>query len=300
MNRDDEPFDLGATAEPLDEPSERGGLRRWIALAAALLVGVVLGLVVADTRDDAAGYADVRLVSGTIQSVTDHASETAPGTIELSLLNLGDHEIEILGLEPAGMTVAPDEGPGEPVVAPPGEWVTVAQGGLIADCSDTDPDGGPRVRVRDGGGTERVVEASGLPEFGGVSVGWHGSCRPPDLVFPLVDASEMTHGADSLTMELLVSTSGTEPLPVVRFESNTPGLVVTAPDVPFDVSPDAATPVPLRWTVTDCAAALQWVDVVLNYAVGEDGALLEGFHQVSGRARAELVLLVDRVCESGV
>ncbi|WP_116950827.1 hypothetical protein [Jiangella endophytica] len=309
MTDGDEPLDLGVVrggqdreppADPGDRPGrpgKRSALRRWAAVAAAFVVGGVLGLVVADARDDAAGYADVRLVGGAIQGMSDHADETAPGFLEISLLNLGEHEVEILGLEPHGMTVAAADEPAEPLRAPPGEWVTARQDRLIADCAGPSRDG-LRVRVRDAGGTQRVVEADTLPEFGGVAGLVDYVCRPVDLVFPAIGATIVSRESGSVTMELRVANDGTGPLPVSAFEPDTPGMVATGPEVPFEVPAAGSISVPLTWTVTDCRLATGWPGVQIAYTVGADGQS-RGHYQLDGTARAELVLLVDRVCGSG-
>ncbi|WP_053202274.1 hypothetical protein [Jiangella muralis] len=187
---DDGPLDLGVVGATPDEPDDeprRGhsGRQVWAAVAAAFVIGGGLGLFVADAREEAAAYTEVRLVSGALQAIPDRADEASPGRIELSLLNLGEHAVEILGLELPGMTVRPDEEPAGPVAAPPGEWVSVSQGGLIADCAGTDPGGAPvRVRVRDAGGTERLAEMGALPDFGGALEVWGYVCRGPELVVP--------------------------------------------------------------------------------------------------------------------
>lgn len=128
------PLDLGVVGatqgEPDDEPRRaHSGRWVWTAVAAAFVAGGGLGLIVADARDDAAAYADVRLVSGAILSLTERADDDSPGRIEVSVLNLGEHEVEILGLEPEGVAVRPGEEAAEPVPAPPGEWVTASQSG---------------------------------------------------------------------------------------------------------------------------------------------------------------------------
>lgn len=299
-HEDEAPLDLGVlgaeTGEP-PEPRPERARRWWWVVAAAFVAGGAVGLVVAESRDDAAAYADVRLVSGAVRGLSDHADETVPGFVELTLLNIGEHEIEILGLEPAGMAVVADDEPGEPVPAPPGEWVTARQDGLIADCAGIEPGDGLRVRVRDAGGTERVVEADGLPDFGGVGGLWSYVCRPPDLVFPVAGPTIVTRAPDSLTMEVRVSNSGTEPLTVSVFEPDTAGLAAAGPELPFEVPVGESIPVPLTWTVTDCRLATGWPEAQISYAAGDDEHS-RGHYMLQGEARAELVLLVDRVCGS--
>ncbi|MBB5789318.1 hypothetical protein [Jiangella mangrovi] len=269
----------------------------WAVVVMALVVGGALGLVVADTRDDAAGLSDVRLVSGLVEGSSMTADESAPGNIRLSLLNLGEHEVEILGLEPAGMTVQPGDRPADPLPAPPGEWVTATQTGLIADCSLGDPGQVIRVRVRDAAGTERVVEASGLPDSLGTLGMWQTACAPPALVFPRIGvASAAVHEAATLTTELPVANDSGRPLRVIRFGSESPGLALTAPELPIEMPANDATRIPLTWGVTDCQIALGWPDVVIDYSLERDGDQSSGSYVLVGPARAELVLLVQRVC----
>lgn len=311
MTTPGEPLDLGVMGrpeqppepEPSPEPSpdRRAGRWRWAALVLAFVVGGGLGLVVADAREDAASYADVRLVSGALQGIPDRADEESPGRIELSLLNLGDREVEILGLELPGMSVRPDEEPAEPVAAPPGEWVTVSQDGLIADCTGTDPGGGGpvQVRVRDAGGTERSVDAGALPDFGGALEVWGYICRAPELVFPSIGVAVQVNDDGSLTTTLQVSNIGSDPMEVSRFQTLAPGLITTGPEVPFELAPGESLDVPVTWTVGDCRLARQWVAPEIEYAIGSGATSTPGWYSLTGAAQAELVLMTDRVCGDG-
>ena len=295
---DEGPLDLDA--EPAgEEPRRAAGRWAWAIAALAFVAGAALGLVVADTRDDAAGLSDVRLASGLVQGYSMTADESAPGHVELSVLNLGEHEVEILGLEPAGMTVQPGDRPADPLPAPPGEWVTATQTGLIADCSLGDPGQLVRVRVRDAAGTERVVEASGLAGIGGTPGFWEVACAPPALGFPIHGGAEAEHAAETVTVHVPVANPGAEPLRVLGFGSETAGLALTAPEVPLAVPPNEAVHLALTWSVTDCEAALAWPDVMLDYRLERDGDETGGSQVLPGPARAELVLLVQRVCGDG-
>lgn len=300
------PFDLGVVGDELP-PSERDGpagpgraVGRWVwaFVALAFVVGGVSGLVVADARDDAAGFADVRLVTGVIQGSSVQPDETVPGYVEVSVLNLGEHEVEILDLRPARMTIRPDQEPGEPVVVPPGEWETVRQAGLVADCASDDPCDVVSLRVRDGAGTERVVEADGIPDLTGVNQAWWTACQP-QLFFGQGNPFASEHDGDTLTMELRLENYGGRPLQVVTFEPEAPGLAMTVPEMPFEVPAGATLDIPLTWTVTDCTLARDWQDVWIDYQVGADGSTMSGGQVLEGGHRAELVRLVDRVCESG-
>lgn len=300
---DQGPLDLGVVGETPDEPDDepRGGpsgRRVWTAVAAAFVVGAGLGLFVADARDDAASYSDVRLASGALQALPDRANEESPGRIELSLLNLGEHEVEILGMELPGMSVRADEERAEPVTASPGEWVTASQGGLIADCAGADPgdDAPVRVHVRDAGGTERLVDVGALPDFGGALEVWGHLCRGPELVFPLMDAVVQVNDDGSVTTTLRVSNDGSEPLEVSRFQTLAPGLVAAGPEPPFEVPPDESLDVPVTWTVGDCRQALTWEAPEIEYSTGSGATSAPGWYPLTGAAQAELVLMVDRVC----
>lgn len=292
---DEAPLDLDAEP-PRDEPRRAVPPWLWVLVAAAFVAGGALGLVVADTRDAAAGLSEVRLVSGLVQGYSMTADESAPGHVELSVLNLGDHEVEILGLEPAGTAVQPGDRPADPLPAPPGEWVTATQTGLIADCALADPGDVVRIRVRDAAGTERVVEASALADTG-VALGfWEAACAPPALAFPINGGAEAEHEAETVTVHVPVANPGAEPLRVLGFGSETPGLALTEPEVPFEVPPNESVRLALTWSVTDCEAALAWPDVLLDYRLERDGDENGGSQLLAGPARAELVLLVQRVC----
>ncbi|SDU71042.1 hypothetical protein [Jiangella alkaliphila] len=304
MTASGEPLDLGvvggpeSAAEPPERPRQSSNRWRWAGVALAFVAGGVLGLVVADTRDDAAGYADVRLVSGSVTNVTERADEESPGRLQLSVLNIGDHEVEILGLEPYGTTVVPGEEAAEPLAAPPGEWVTASQGGLVFDCEaevgDVD---GLRIRVRDAGGTERVVEADGMPEYGGVSDAWRYTCQPAELLFPEIAATVTGSAAESVTIEVRLSNPGTVPMEVSALETDTPGLAAAGPELPFELPPDESVTMPLTWTVTDCRLARQWPDPEIVYAHSGQQTSRD-YHSMDAAAQAALVLLTDRVCPS--
>ena len=212
---DEAPLDLDA--EPArDEPRRAVPPWLWVLVAAAFVAGGALGLVVADTRDDAAGLSDVRLVSGLVQG----SSMTA----------------------------------------------------------------------------ERVVEASGLADTAGTLGFWEVVCAPPALAFPIHGGAEAEHAAETVTVHVPVANPGAEPLGVLGFGSETAGLALTEPEVPFELPPNEAVHLALTWSVTDCEAALAWPDVMLDYRLERDGDETGGSQLLPGRARAELVLLVQRVC----
>ncbi len=300
---DEAPLDLGVMGradEPQEAEPERGPRQssnrwRWAGVAPAFVAGGVLGAVIADTRDDAAAYADVRLVSGMVTNVSERADEESPGRIELSVLNLGEHEVEILGLEPHGAAVQPGEEALVPVPAPPGEWVTARQNGLIFDC-EADSGDGLRIRVRDAGGTERVVEADGMPQFGGIADAWRYTCEP-ELMFPEIAATVTAGAAESVTIEVRLSNPGTRPLVVSALETDTPGLAAAGSEVPFELPPNESLTVPLTWTITDCRLARQWPDPEIVYAYSGEQTSRD-YHAMDAAAQAALVLLTDRVCPS--
>ena len=300
------PLDLGVVgavdqpepAEPDPGPRQPAGRWRWVVVALAFVTGGVLGLVVADSRDDAAGYADVRLVSGSVTNVSERADDESPGRLQLSVLNIGEHEVEILGLEPYGTAVVPGEEAAAPVQAPPGEWVTASQDGLVFDCeAEVDDVDGLRIRVRDAGGTERVVEADGMPEYGGVSDAWRYTCQPAELLFPEIAATVTGSDAESVTIEVRLSNPGTVPMEVSALETDTPGLAAAGPELPFELPPDESVTMPLTWTVTDCRLARQWPDPEIVYAYSGQQTSRD-YHSMDAAAQAALVLLTDRVCPS--
>ncbi|WP_116950826.1 hypothetical protein [Jiangella endophytica] len=302
MTQGDEPLDLGVVGiddDPApDEPPRGPGRWRWtIVPLATFAAGGVLGLVVADTRGEAAEYADVRLVGGAVQSVSGWSEPDAPGRIELDLFNIGEHEVEILGLEPAGMTLDPGVEPAEPVPAPPGAWVTAGQDGLVVDCEAPVGDG-VLVRVRDAGGTERLVEPDLRPGSGGLQVAWLTACGPPHAMFPAPVSTVTATDAESVSTDVRLANTGTETMEVVELAALTPGLDITGPEVPFDVPAGESVTVPVTWTVANCSLALLWPEPRLLYAIaGEESS--RGEYPVEGPVQAELVLLVDRVCGSG-
>ncbi|MBB5789317.1 hypothetical protein [Jiangella mangrovi] len=297
----DEPFHLGVVGEsPSSEPPPApggGGHWRWVALAAAVAVGAVLGLVVSDARHDAAELTEIRVVAGGLDAFT-MSTPDEPVSIGVHLLNAGEREIEILGFGADGLTIVPDSADPEPVTAPPGEWVTIQQDGLVPDCA-ADPPARLQVRIRDAGGEQRVVEAAELPGYGPASQLWATCTYGPQVT--LMEPEVVTAGPTSLLTDFPMDNYGADEaeLQVVGVES--PGLRVEAAGLPVTVPPGEGVTVGLTWTVSSCAEARQFSDVNLTYTFGESADRRDNpfsYVPVSGRARAELVLLVDRVCES--
>lgn len=304
MSRADEPLDLGVVGEPppaeppSSSPAASGGRWRWVALAAAVAVGAVLGVVVSGARHDAAELNDVGVVVGGLREWTGMSGQGERTSAGMQLLNVGEREIEILGFSAAGLSIAPGSPDPEPVTAPPGEWVVVEQQGLVPDCA-ADPPEYLDVRFLDAAGDERVVRAGDLPEYGLIATLW-SSCRYGEQLF--IDEPEVvTTDATSIVMDVTIMNDGREPATVHELGADSPGLRAQSAGLPVTVSPGDHVTLAVTWTVSACAEAQQFFDVYLTSTLTVEADPRDNpmdMYPVMGPARAELVRLVDRACES--
>ncbi|TDD97109.1 hypothetical protein [Jiangella asiatica] len=292
------PGDSSAHLEPPTTPRGPSGWRRWGVPAAALLAGAVVGAVVVQARDDAATYSDVRLIGGPSSPYYVNASwhtgrdGAAAAIVRLSLLNAGEQELEVLGIEADGVSSMPDARPPEPAAAAPGSWVEFSQTGLRPDCEVGPPDE-LRVRVRTGSGGEQVVDLD-LPP-GTTFEGLWAPCSTPGVgAFFIGEATAVsTDGADLVT-ELPITNDGEDPLTIDRIVTETDGLTATA--ATLEVGGHSSDTLAVTWSVTDCEEAAGLADVIVRFAVSHGGGDGEFAQPLGTLGLVELVRMVERTC----
>jgi hypothetical protein len=271
--------------------------RRWVFLAAMLLVGGLLGAVVTDARHDAAELARVGLISGPVNWVPADDG-TGAATVDLQLVNIGAQQVEIIGVATPGFTLAEGTEPLEPVEAPVGDWVVVEQPGLVADC-EAEPPTGVDVRIRDSDGDERTVRADQNDTYGSIDMYWVEQCEfSAGYVQFLSPPTTVQVADDSVTVTTPLLNYSGRPVQVTNMVPMASGFTATVPPLPIALTGHNAAEVELTWTVADCAAAMS--------IPGDDGrvefTVQSGNHQrpesnpLDGPTMVELVRLAGRVC----
>lgn len=301
--RGDGVLDLGVVGPSgdSDDPGEPAASpahawRRWAIPAAALLVGGLLGAVVTDARHDAGELARVGMVSGLTHWTGDRS--TGPGTpVEVQLMNIGALPVEVVGIETDGFEVDPGADATEAVPAPVGEWVTVRQDGLVADCEAAVPTE-LRVRIRDDGGDEHTVTADQQADYGGLRMLWTSQCEFGAGYVQFTGPATIQSDATSLTVTLPMLNHSARPARVTHLVPMAPGLSATPPELPVELDGNAATQVELTWTVDDCAAAttMRGDDGLIEYTVASGTTQLPERFPLDAQVMVELVRLVSQVC----
>ncbi|WP_053202273.1 hypothetical protein [Jiangella muralis] len=263
MTSPEEPLDLGVVGggedreppeqrERPDPPARRPGWWRWAAVAAAFVVGGVVGLVVAQARDDAGGYAGVELYGGPAQPV--YTGQRPRGELSVHLLNAGDHAVEILGVEIDG---TPATETAEPVPADPGAWVSFVQPGLQVDCAGPLPTS-LQVRARTASGEERLVDLAPPDDYEGLRGFWYVECQGPyQYGLDLRDSTVLSSGDGAVVLRLELANGGLDDLRLGAVTARAPGFGLTTEDAAGLVVPAGQSAfLTTTWTVTDCGPAL--------------------------------------------
>ncbi|RIQ20808.1 hypothetical protein [Jiangella rhizosphaerae] len=263
MTRADEPLDLGVVgrdpdpeADGLpDRPERRDRRRLWAAVALAFLVGGVIGLVVADARDDTAGQERIELYGGPVRPVIVDRGPPR-GELTVSVLNAGDSAVEILGVVVEGMTIDGDAEAADPVTADPGRWVSYVQRGLEVDCDGPMPDA-MRVRARTPSGEERLVDVEPPDNHEGLRGFWYVECQAAyQFGLGVRDSTVLSRGDGAVVLALELANTGPDDLRLGAVAARAPGFALTTGEAePAVPAGDSAT-LTTTWTVTDCDLAL--------------------------------------------
>lgn len=283
--------------EPLEEPAS---WRRWVPFAAVFVLGVVVALVVADARRDAAGSESIELLAGG-SSLTDAASGGAAAeSVDFYLFNTGPQEVDIVTVTADGFAVDTDAGEPMSVTAEPGEWVSFSTE-LVPDCA-VRPNGDLDVVARGGAGKQTLHPKLAPGAFDTVVSYWSLSCRSLREVVLGVELERAEQGRE-LTTVLGITQSSTRPvLKVLELESRTPGVrLVGADDVlPITVR-NQGPPVEIRlkWRVSQCESAMEMTDLSLEALVaGPQGGGERIRIDAATHLVVELARLSERVCET--
>ncbi|WP_116950829.1 hypothetical protein [Jiangella endophytica] len=305
-DRGDEILDLGVVGPPGDDPAPAGHddpgerpahrWRRWAVPVAALLVGGLLGTVVADARHDAAELARVGIVSGP-SSWTPETGGDASIRVDLQLMNIGSRPVEIVGVEVDGFGVMPGTEPIESVDAAVGDWVVVQQEGMVADCTAAAP-ATLRVRIRDADGGERTVSAEQNVDYGGIGMLWTGQCEFGEGFVHFIGPVDTRLADTSVTVTLPLLNYSGRSVQVTHLVPMAPGMTATLPELPISLPGQGTAQVEITWTVDDCYAAMSMSGDAgkVEYTVTNGTMEVPEAYTLDGPIMVELVRLAARVC----
>lgn len=304
MATDDErdvPLELGTVGPtPVDDTPETDRptprWKVWGGLGAALIVGAVLGVVANNARNDAAEYAEVDLVRGSVEAEFGSPLSSNSQRLYVNLINTGPRELEILSVDVEGFTSLDDPEGGGSVTAAPGEWVRV--GAIVeADCG-TRPPGTLQVRVRTASGEQTVV-VTGQPGDDQLIWAWQGGCETADGTGVYVgDTRTISADASGARIVLPVSNGSDEPLTVTALETTTPGFTMTTDPLPIDIGAGETVQVETVWTVTDCDGAAQFAEATVAVNIRNESMDTRVSQPLGNPTLIELVRLAVRVCET--
>ncbi len=305
MGTDDErtvPLELGTVGPPsadddAENPRPIPQWRLWTGLGAALIVGAVVGIVANNARNDAAEYAEVGLVRGTVDVEFGSPLSSNAQRLSINLVNTGPRELEILDVDVDGFTSVPDpDGEDGRMSVAPGEWVRV-NATVESDC-DTRPPGTLQVNVRTGSG-ERTVAVAGQPGDDQLIWAWQTGCDSAGGTGVFIgDTRTISADASGARIVLPVTNGADEPLTVTTMETTTPGFAMTTDPLPVDVEAGATVQVETVWTVTDCEAAARFAEATVAVNIHNESMDTRVSQPLDNTALIELVRLSVRVCET--
>lgn len=296
------PLELGTVGPPRaddDDESARStpGWRMWAGLGAALVVGAVMGIVANDARNDAAEYAEVDLVRGTVDVEFGSPLSSNTQRLMVNLINTGPRELEILSVDIDGFRPVPDgDSDDHAVTAAPGEWVRV-QSTVEADCS-TRPPGTLQVHVRTGSGDQSVV-VTGQPGDDQLIWAWQSGCQSGSGTGVFIgDTRTVSADASGARIVLPVTNGAGEPLTVTAMEATTPGFAMTTDPLPIDVEAGQTVQVETLWTVADCEDAARFTEATIAVNIRNESMDTRVSQPLGNPTLIELVRLAVRVCET--
>ncbi len=310
MTTPGEPLDLGVMGRPEQppeqppepspdrspEPDRRAGRWRWAALALAFVVGGVVGLVVADAREDATVHSRVELFGGQVQPVI-LGGERPDGELTVTVLNAGDQPVEIVGIEVEGMTLADGA---EPVEAEPGAWVTYVQRGIEVDCTGPLPDG-LRVRARAGSGEEQLTEMAPPDNNDGLRGFWYLQCQAPyQFGLQVRDTAVIRTGDGDVVLGLELANDGPDDLSLGAIAARAPGFALTTDATELAIPAGESVAVETTWTVSDCETALGASGGSMAVRILHDGAETEQIIVLPEQGFVALARLSGRSCPATI
>jgi hypothetical protein len=286
------PMHIGEQPPADEEGTDRPRWWQWAVLFVAVVAGLIVGVLGANARRDAADLAaaesQVDLIVG----------EPLPSThprpqFQVPLYNAGPMVVELLSIRPNGWSIA-ESAVQHPITIPPDRWVPVRVR-AVPDCTDYVSPDLLEVRVRTQAG-ESVISLA-LPMAGLMRDVHTAACRSFNQLGAYVDGVEIVAPlrADTLTMRLQIHADD----PNLRFALT--DLTATAPGFglihaslpvqfePGEVGPDVSRPVDVTWEIVDCEAAQALSDVYLELGFeSANGDRQTGRAPLPGRALAAM------------
>ena len=308
-----EPLDLGMLTPATDakgtatasSPSEsappdpgRSAMpwRPYVAIGLALAIGVTVGVIATEARENTAQSQQVELHPGPLSFSTEDGT---PSSVDFTLLNAGPDVVDIVDITVPGWNR--DEDAGEPTTGTvePGEWVTFTIYGWW-QC-DADRSGDVEVTARTES-SDPSTSALNLAEASrrDLDNSRRLQCETVEGADPwLHHASAVTITApDTVTVTIPVGNRIDRPTHIIAVASATPGFEVRSPDIPLVLSANESASMTLSWTLSDCAAAegIEQPAIALDTKSGPSQRRTE--YNVEPAVLVELVRVTERTCRT--
>lgn len=268
--------------------------RWWLLVAAALALGVVVGVVVDDAREGLTADAELRLIVGPIEA-SPVSQEDGPRDLAINLFNSGPEPVDIAAVTVHGWLMNDDEQPAETVES--GTWVRITFS-AEPDC-ESRPSGRLTVDAETRGG-DRSVELTTPPGTGALVAVWTFACEETYTEVGVVTSEVQVRAADSLIMTATFVQSTVPVLNVVSVHSGTPGFALETPVLPIPLRAGVPGELTLTWSVDACTDALELVGAAINANVetADGGTETHVSMLVDNRMLVELARLAERACET--
>ncbi|MGH8776077.1 MAG: hypothetical protein ACRDWI_13230 [Jiangellaceae bacterium] len=248
------PMHIGGP-QPDDEAATTSSWGRWTALGAALAVGLVCGILVANSRNDAAESAaaaeEVQLVAN-IPLLTEVGDDALSMTMQFN--NTGPLDLEILTVRPEGWDFHNDAPERRPRTARTGEWTTVTSV-VVPDCNPSVLPNSLEVAVLTAAGKQTVsvpLQATGVLRDARSLV--CSDARPIALGISQVEVLEVDEGGlrMALRMQAFGSSATAAPFDVTGVNAVVGGFAVADAAVPVSFGSGGSSPVEVIWEVVRC------------------------------------------------
>jgi hypothetical protein len=274
------------------ERTDRPPWWQWGIVVAAVVVGLIVGVLSSNARQDAADLAasesEVDLIVGE-PIVIDTPEATRDTPFQVPLYNAGPLDIELLWIRPQGWEVAETAVRG-PTTLPPDVWVPVRVR-AVPNCDEVATADVLEMRVRTRA-RESTVSLP-LPRAGIMQEAQTVLCRPFSPVGAYIEEVRVVPSSrpDTLTMRLQLRAYD----PNLRFtltdvSATAPGFRLIDATVPVQFERGARSiPLVTTWEVIGCEATLTLNEVNLGLGFRDDaGGRQRDGAELPGRGLAEL------------
>ncbi|NED95758.1 hypothetical protein G1H11_10580 [Phytoactinopolyspora alkaliphila] len=236
----------------------RGAARQWIVAGLALLVGVLVGVVGVNARNDAIERNRVDLVAGGVElEFLGTGSPLARVRMGLNVLNRGSHPIEAVQMSLPGWNVGEGEGSGAAPTLEPDVWGRFVLN-MEPDC-DSSPDAAAIELVVRSEGVESMVGLDVPPGAPGPVDAWIWACEgsgPHDLISIMgVRLLDPDPGGDVVSTVFTASTFQPAGAFVTGIDIEANGFEATVRDAPVEIPATGTSELTVVWRVADCAEA---------------------------------------------